>query len=276
MVIRRKRKSKFVKLFDKTPPGVVCPHFYELILSNGCPYNCSYCYLKLTFRGNTLPNIFTNNWSDIEKELEAIDHGVMNTGELADSLAIPPKLLPDAMKYFSKQEKKYLLLTTKSNNVKFFDRYDPTPQVIISFSVNCEIASSRFERGAPPPKERLKVAKELKMRGWRIRFRLDPIIGEVGIINYQDICEEVASIDPEIITIGSLRQFPGLKVFSKDAPSEGLQRSSDGRMRYPVESRLEMYSQIKSWLHRQPALCKETAEVWNKLGWTFRGCNCTV
>jgi len=98
----------------------------------------------------------------------------------------------------------------------------------------------------------------------------------VGIINYQDICEEIAAIDPEIITLGSLRQLPGLKNFSKDAPSKGLQRSSDGRMRYPVESRSEMYSQIKSWLHRQPALCKETVEVWNKLGWTFRGCNSTV
>lgn len=276
MIIERKRKSKFVRLFDKTPPGVVCPHFYELILSNGCPYNCSYCYLKLTFKGDTRPTIFTNDWKEVEKELDRIDHGVMNTGELADSLAIPPKLLPDAMKYFSRQEKKYLLLTTKSNNVAFFDNYEPTPQVIISFSLNCEIASAYFENGAPSPQERLKSAEQLRKRGWRVRFRLDPIIEEVGLANYKDICKAAADIMPEMITIGSLRQFPGLINFAKNAPSKGLKRSWDGRMRYSLQSRIDIYSQIANWLNRQPALCKETKEVWSRLGWEFNGCNCTV
>ena len=276
MVIKRARKSKFVRLFDKTPPGVICPHFYELILSNGCPYNCSYCYLKLTFRGDTRPNIFTNSWDEIEKELEAIESGVMNTGELADSLAIPPYLLPDAIRYFSKQSKKYLLLTTKSNNVDFFNAFEPSPQVIVSFSVNCELASARFEHGAPSSEERLRAAKELGRRGWRIRFRLDPIIDEVGLHNYRDICNAITEINPEMITVGSLRQFPGLKNFSKDAPSEGLQQSWDGRLRYPMDHRIEIYSLITSWLKRRPALCKETKQVWNKLGWEFNGCNCTA
>lgn len=276
MVIRRERKSKFVKLFTKTPPDIVCPHFYELILSNGCPYNCSYCYLKLTFRGQTRPTIFTNSWGDIEKELEGIEEGVMNTGELADSLAIPPELLPEAIRYFSKQKKKFLLLTTKSNEIKFFDSYDPTPQVIISFSVNCELASSRFEHGAPPTKDRLKAAQELKKRSWRIRFRIDPIIEDVGLANYRQLCHQIAELDPEMITVGSLRQYPGLFNFSRNAPSKGLIRSSDGRMRYTVQRRLEIYLQISSWLNRQPALCKETKEIWKNLGWEFGGCNCTA
>ena len=93
MVVKRERKSKFVKLFDKTPPAVFCPHFYELILSNGCPYNCVYCYLKLTFRGKTEPNIFTNDWDGVKRELDRIAGGVFSTGELADSLAIIPPLL---------------------------------------------------------------------------------------------------------------------------------------------------------------------------------------
>ena len=84
-IIKRERKSEFVKLFDKTPPDVVCPHFYELILSNGCPFDCSYCYLKLTFRGKTNPNLFTNKWEVVEKELEKINQGVFSTGELASS-----------------------------------------------------------------------------------------------------------------------------------------------------------------------------------------------
>ena len=71
MVTRRERKSKFVKLFDKTPPGVCCPHFYELVLSNGCPYDCSYCYLRLTFRGNTQPTLFVNGWEKVKSDLRS-------------------------------------------------------------------------------------------------------------------------------------------------------------------------------------------------------------
>ncbi|MDP2857911.1 MAG: hypothetical protein Q8P50_08040 [Bacillota bacterium] len=89
----RERKSDFVKLFDKTPAGVICPHFYELVLSNGCPYDCAYCYLRLTFRGHKSPVLFTNSWDRVRAEIEAIDQGVFSTGELADSLAVEPPLL---------------------------------------------------------------------------------------------------------------------------------------------------------------------------------------
>ena len=80
--ITRLRKSKFVRLFDKTPDSVVCPHFYELILSNGCIYDCSYCYLKLTFRGKNTPTLFNNEWAEIENELASIPFGVFSTGVL--------------------------------------------------------------------------------------------------------------------------------------------------------------------------------------------------
>jgi len=73
MLTTRERKSSFVKLFDKTAPQVMCPHFYELVLSNGCPYRCDYCYLRLTFRGNTRPTVFDNDWAGVQEELEQVD-----------------------------------------------------------------------------------------------------------------------------------------------------------------------------------------------------------
>lgn len=275
MITKRERKSPFVKLFDKTPPGVVCPHFHELVLSNGCPYDCKYCYLRLTFRGKTKPVLFTNSWQQVEEELDAMPKGVFSTGELADSLAVIPPLLEQALDYFSSQGERYLLLLTKSTNIEILLNREASKQIIVSFSVNSLKAAQLFEKGAPDPLKRIEVAKQLKDRGWRVRIRIDPIILQSGIENYELICRELAEINPERVTIGSLRQYPGLFRFAPDAPRDGLMRSADGRMRYLLETRLKVYQQIKSWLGFQPALCKETEEVWQALGWQQIGCNCT-
>jgi len=275
LIVKRERKSAFVRLFDKTPPDVVCPHFYELILSNGCPFDCVYCYLKLTFRGRSHPTLFCNAWSQVEEELEAVPSGVFSTGELADSLAIPPPLLRPALDYFSAQKPRYLLLLTKSTNLRPLYRRSPSPQVVVSFSVNSPSAARQWERGVPPPDARLRAAARVKKAGWRLRIRIDPVILESGLEGYKPICEKVAELEPEVVTVGTLRQYPGLFRFSPEAPRKGLTRAPDGRMRYAVEERTKAYETIRKWLGFQPALCKETREVWHELGWTFYGCNCT-
>lgn len=276
LMINRLRKSNFVRLFNKTPQGVVCPHFYELILSNGCPFNCLYCYLKLTFRGEKSPVLFTNPWDQIEKELEKFDSGVFSTGELADSLAIIPPLLEPATDYFRKQKNKFLLLTTKSENIDILLDMAPTPQVWVSFSVNSENAWEKFENKTPHPYRRLEAAKRLKEAGWKVRFRIDPIIEETGIDSYKGIAERVRDLDADVVTVGTLRQFPGLFRFEKDAPRKGLSRSPDGRMRYPLHVRADIYRRIADWLKMQPSLCKETEELWKTLRWDLNGCNCTM
>lgn len=266
MVVKRERKSEFVKLFDKTPPEVACPYFYELVLSNGCPFDCSYCYLKLTFRGQTRPTLFTNGWEEVKQELDAIPKGVFSTGELADSLAVQPPLLEKTLDYFKNQRDKYLLLLTKSINTGIFKKRKPNKQIIISFSVNSVPAYEKYEKKTPHPLKRLQVAKELKDLGWRIRIRIDPIILETGLKNYKVICEKVAKLKPEMVTVGTLRQFPGLFRFAPDAPREGLSKCNDGRMRYSVEVRKQVYQSIKEWLGFQPSLCKRNKNFMEKFG----------
>ena len=274
-IVRRIRKSPFVRLFDKTPQGVICPHFYELILSNGCPFRCSYCYLKLTFRGRKDPVLFVNPWRRVREEIEAVPQGVFSTGELADSLAIIPPLLPRALDYFSTQETRTLLLVTKSANVGILLGRQASPSVIVSFSVNNERVHQLYEHATPPPSVRLEAARVLKSKGWRVRIRIDPIILENGCEDYRELCHRVAELEPEMVTVGTLRQYPGLHNFSPDAPRDGLKRAPDGRLRYPATIRIETYQRIAEWLGFQPALCKETADVWRSLGWSFSGCNCT-
>lgn len=275
MITVRERKSSFVKLFDKTHSSVFCPHFYELVLSNGCPFNCSYCYLKLTFRGKTEPVLYNNDWSKVQSELDKIENGVFSTGELADSLAITPPLLGEAIDYFENQDTKYLLLLTKSTNIDILRQRKPSPQILISFSVNSVPAAKTYEKGTPDPLKRLTSANELKEKGWRVRIRIDPIILESGLEHYKIICKAIADLSPEVVTIGTLRQFPGVHRFAKEAPREGLKKAPDGRMRYPTQRRVEIYKQIEEWLGFQPALCKESVKMWETLGWKFTNCNCT-
>jgi spore photoproduct lyase len=183
--------------------------------------------------------------------------------------------LDPAIDYFSAQSSKYLLLLTKSTNIRLLLKKEPSKQIIVSFSVNAPKVWRMYEKGTPNPLLRLKAAKQLKEIGWRVRVRLDPIVFN-GIFNdYKDICKKIAEIEPEMVTIGTLRQFPGLYRFATQAPREGLMKASDGRMRYSLEQRLYVYSKIKEWLGFEPALCKETKEVWKKLSWEFKGCNCT-
>src|SRR3989304_4222866 len=47
--------GSIITRFEKTPlstkpTDVVCPHFLELKWAYGCPFDCSWCYLKGTFR----------------------------------------------------------------------------------------------------------------------------------------------------------------------------------------------------------------------------------
>lgn len=276
LAAKRQRKSKFVKLFDKTPPGVVCPHFYELVLSNGCPYDCSYCYLKLTFRGNVSPVLFTNDWAQVERELELMPDGVFVTGELADSLAVEPPLLRPALDYFSGQDKRHLVLVTKSTNIEPLLSRAPSRSVVVSFSVNSQIAARLYERNVPTPVERIDAARRLKDLGWRIRIRLDPVLIEAGSEGYKQACDAIRALGPEMTTVGSLRYFPTLTRFTPSLPMANVARAADGRMRYAKSVRVQIYRQIADWLGYRPSLCKESAEVWRELGWDFAGCNCTL
>lgn len=159
--------------------------------------------------------------------------------------------------------------------MRFLLGRNPSPQIIISFSVNAPDAARLFEKGCPSPRARLQEARRLVDRGWRVRIRLDPVVYEIGLDKYRDVCFLIRDLHPERVTVGTLRQYPGLHFFAPQAPRRGLTRAGDGRLRYAPAVRTQTYTQLAEWLGFQPALCKETVELWEALGWEFSGCNCT-
>ncbi len=273
-VVARPRKSGFIRPFDGTA-GLVCNKFYRLILSNGCPFNCQYCYLRRILGGHHGPSVFTNPWPEVERQLEKIPRGVFSTGDLADSLAITPPLLGPALEYFRRQTHKFLFLTTKSKNIKLLLGIRPTPQVWISFSVNAVKTWGLFERNTPHPEERLAAAWRLKEAGWRVKIRIDPIIPEVGIGHYREVARKVSTLAPERVTVGVLKHFPRLPPGQRAAPRRQLAESPNGIKRYPAHLKARIFNSLAEWLGFQPAICRETPGLWEELGWQANGCNCT-
>ena len=210
---------------------------------------------------------------------------VLNSGELGDSLVWDHeiKLTESLGPLFAGQTRHKLLLLTKSANVSELLKLKPSPQIIVSFSVNAPEVSAKYEKKAPPPGKRLAAAKALKLLGWKVRLRLDPIIPVPGWREiYQPVINDINSFQPETVTLGSLRFFPSLRNYSKsgdDIFSYGVdERDPDGRWRVPFDQRLEMYAHLAGNLKvPRTGLCKETKKMHESLGMPIKNqaCNCT-
>jgi len=284
-VTQRVRKSRFIRLFDRTPNGIVCPHFWLLAWADGCPYRCAYCYLLGTFRGHVEPVVFSNLDrldSEIDRFLASNSRCILNAGELTDSLAITDTVPIRLIRRFARQDKSKLLLLTKSANVRNLLNLDHNGQTIVSFSINAIEVSKRFENGAPGLSERLEAAAMCKDAGYPVRIRLDPMIPIEGWqVTYEHVVGEINILNPERVTLGALRYFPVAKVFARKLGRDvsvfdyAVERCVDGRRRVPKLLRIEMYRTALKRLKVPAGVCKETKDVVRLLDLNQR-CNCTL
>lgn len=287
----RERKSPFIHLNDTAKPGIVCGPFHVLSYYIGCPYQCSYCYLQGTFRGQVNPVLYSNR----EKLLAELDEWLrqpgelrLNAGELEDSLALDGRipLVDDLVPRFAAQDRHKLLLVTKSTNIRNLLKHDPKGQVIVGFSVNAPEVAERFEHETPHPMRRAEAAARVKEAGYYVTLRLDPMIPIDGWEEaYARFIDDVCTvIQPDQWTIGSLRYFSTLPYWTRrvgrdDAIYEfGQERSrEDGRKRISMKTRARMYqAAFKRIRSHQPdatiRLCKETAELYQAVGMHADGC----
>jgi len=281
----------------KNPTDVVCPHFLELKWGYGCPFDCAWCYLKGTFR--FLPTKTSPKVKDYEKirlHLETFlntlsDAEVLNSGELADSLMSENGNEPFSkfiIPIFEKQNKHKVLFLTKSNNVKNLLDIEKHKQAIISFTLNANNVSKRWEKVAPPVKSRIEAAKKVYDAGYETRIRIDPIVPlapTTGRMHYTRLIDDIFSnFEPERITLGSLRGLQSTINNCKDKSwVEYLSEWSNWGRKIDDETRYKMYSTLIKYLkneynYNKIGLCKETILMWDKLGLDYRKirCNCVL
>ena len=296
-LVERVNDGSIITRFDKTPfpensTDVVCPHFLELKWAYGCPFDCSWCYLKGTFRFR--PNGKEPVIKDYEKiELhtkafleEVKTPEILNTGEIADSLmhensdeSFSKFIIP----IFESQSLHKVLFLTKSPNVKNLLEIEPHRQAIISFSLNAIPVAKKWEK-APPILKRIEAAKKVYKAGYEVRIRIDPM---VPIENWKESYLQLVDLIfkdlvPERITLGSLRGLQStINGCSDKSWVKYLTESSNWGKKIDFQTRFNMYSEVIEYLKskynsEKVALCKETIEMWNSLKMNYRQirCNC--
>lgn len=302
-LVKQVSDGSIINRFDRTPlprnpTDVVCPHFLELKWAYGCPFDCSWCYLKGTLRflpGKTAPKIKDKDKIryHLRTFLDKTNHGrpypkeILNTGELADSLmfennghSLSELILP----IFEQQQKHRVLFLSKADYIQNILRMETSHNPIFSFTINAFPISRRWEKGAPSSLRRLNAAKKLAETGYEVRLRIDPL---VPIRNwkssYLSLIDKVFDkFTPERITFGSLR---GLQSTINNCSDRSWvkylsERSNWGR-KVDFDTRFRIYSELFNHIkethsYKSIAMCKETIEMWKKLGMDYRKirCNC--
>ena len=176
--------TNVVDVFTMPDDRMMCPHFDRLKLaSNGCFYQCDWCYLKLTYRAAFPFITIRAQYDRIKEQLykrlnQTTDPVIFNTGELADSLSMEHLTCAaqEFIPWIGNTENGYLFMLTKSDNVDDILKLPHKGQTIIAWSMNTEQVSQKFEIGAPPFDRRLDAAKKVQEAGYPLRIRLDPII----------------------------------------------------------------------------------------------------
>ena len=304
--------GNIIRLFDKTlyprkDIDVVCPHFMELACVYGCPYNCSYCYLKGTFRffqldDGRIPVRFKKEREIIRaiRTFLTLDlpKTILNTSELADGLCAESKVFYGKafseyiMPFFEGTKHKVLFLS-KGTNVKNFLKHEWQKNAILSWTINAFPVAERWEKLAPHPRARIAAAKKVADAGYEVRVRIDPMVAiEDYAAHYQNLLDDLFEATvPERITLGCLRGLTSTMARAVDKTwiPYLTERSSWGR-KPPIETRHSMYANILEKLRElgypelreHVGVCKDTLEIWRMLkkqyGLDYRRikCNCIV
>ena len=298
-----------VDVFEMPDERMLCPHFDRLKLaSNGCYYQCDWCYLKLTYRAAfpfiTVKVEFDKIKEQLRKRLMKIDSSVMfNSGEMADSLAMDH--LTGAGKafipWFGKTKNAYLFMLTKSDNVAGILGLDHNGHTMVGWSMNNEMISRKYEIGAPPFDRRLAAAKSAQQAGYPLRVRLDPIVPFPGWRKaYADTIRKIFdNISPERITLGTLRFEKGFyhmrsSIFTTGAGLKqyleemepmfepkhfpGSKNAKTGKYSFTENKRTEIFrfavDEIRKYSDCKIALCKESEKIWKNTGLQPSICSC--
>jgi len=297
-----------VDTFTMPDDRMVCPHFERLKLaSNGCFYQCDWCYLKLTYRA-AFPFITVRVQYDrikgqIQKRLsQSTEPVIFNSGELADSLSMEhlTRAGREFIPWFGQQGNGYLFMLTKSDNVDNILDLPHNGHTIIAWSMNNDEVSRKFEVGAPSFERRLEAARMVQGAGYRIRIRLDPVVPIEGWqVAYGGTIRRIfENISPETVTIGTLRFEEGFYKMRKTFFTNpdlvnfvdgmvpmfppkvflGSKRPKSGKYSFSAEKRAEIFSfviaEIRKYSDCPIALCKESAAVWERVGLPLSKCQC--
>lgn len=301
------RSGSFIKQFGGPGEnGIICFKFWQAVVASGCPGECSYCFLQTQYPYRSgrydIKGTLFDNLRDIVPEVlhwlkQPIPSGLI-IGENQDGLAFegpykkeigvtPLELL---IPLFSSLETNpighSLIVLSKFTTTQFAEELGASNNVIFSWSLSLPSISRDYEKKVASLDARLKKAGEMKLRGYRIRFRLDAL---APIPNWeaelQDVMLRINRIGPEMLTIGALRASNAKSL--RKAAERNLRDASifehiatvdpsGFKQRTEHSFHIRAFQLIKDLLNPEIALglCKEDATMWQELEAEWQGCHC--
>ncbi len=279
----------------------MCPNYWHFSPYGFCPYDCQYCYLAGTPGVKYCPvvKIFLN-LAQILSQIDRVasqlaEPTAFYLGKLQDALALDPLtgysriLIP----FFAGHRYARLILLTKSVNVQNLLDLDHKQHTILSWSLNPPEICAAFEKNVPSPGERIESMRRCADAGYPARAVIMPIIPVDGWQNiYSEFLENLLGSTPlSRVTLGQICSYTGaLKLTERklgrgNPISRRLERTrcNDGRIRFPLELRLEVYRYLIDKIKRlKPqldiGLCMEEQQIFEALNMesTTGRCNCLL
>ncbi|MGB9596429.1 MAG: spore photoproduct lyase family protein, partial [Candidatus Poribacteria bacterium] len=187
-------------------PDHICKSAYEIHSAWGCYHACDYCHVK----------DFINIMINLEEFVQHLDELVKREkwqklykyDNQTDTICFEPEYGASELlvNYFAKQDDKYLMLYTKSDNVDHLLDLKHNGHTIINWTLSCDTVSKLIEKKAPTMDERIESALKCQEAGYTVRLRFSPII---PIKNWQaentEMMEKLfAKVKPDLITMDVL------------------------------------------------------------------------
>jgi len=279
-----------------------CPNYWHFSPYGFCPYGCKYCYLAGTQGVKFSPAVkIYVNLPEMLGEIDKVAYrlGVPTSfylGKLQDSLALDPLTAYSTIlvPFFAKHPFARQVLLTKSTYINRLLELEHRGNTILSWSVNPPEIGGIFEENVPSIDERLSAMRLVAAAGYPVRAVMMPII---PIDGWQDIystfiCRLIQTVPLQRFTLGGIcsyktaRYLMETKLGKKNVISQNIDdkiKSPDGRARYSISSRLEIYLIIIREIKKlgpelEVALCLEDEDVLREIGNQNKlgRCNCVL
>ncbi len=277
----------------KTCPGTsshVCCNLWIVNPGEGCPLDCTYCYLQTYLSRNPTLKLYTNTFDmldEIEQKIVAEPTRLfrVGTGELIDSLVWDSisEQTKELVPFFAKHENAVLELKTKHDYVdNLIDlKNEHNGKTVVSWSVNAEEITNKDELNTASIDNRIHAATKVADAGYRVGFHLDPLVYfESWKEGYSKTIDKIFSaIDSKKIawiSLSSLRYKPELQeIMVERFPDSKLPfgeqfLAKDRKVRYIQPIRIQMQKFMWNKLKNiDPDLavymCMESSTAWKSI-----------
>jgi DNA repair photolyase len=156
--------------------GGMCQPAVELNIVSGCIFRCMYCGF-----GRVL--VF---YLEVEHLIAGLDdcfekHPLQRLYKYSNMTDLPPfepelDAIRPLVERFAREQDRYLMLFTKSNNLGFLEELDHRGHTIISWSLTCDSTSRLIDRRTANMHERIDAMVRMQKAGYPVRARLSPIV----------------------------------------------------------------------------------------------------